>query len=251
MRFITKIYKYDSSKSDYRGEEYSKYLLIGDSDTDNLDDTLDTYEITLAGLNFREEFAPSTKFIIEKYQDTVSIENLIKTYNFIVKDDSVSQPIISDDTYFDHHLTLIEAGAEAQNRLVDNIAVTYKLQDVSLDLVPTFDTNNKINPAVTNAYVPASTENYGQNTGFAWRQYLLGHRFEWVFPTWYNVTLTNATYDSNGYLITDGNGESVMETSAAHNPTLQDWKNLLYNLQEKSKEAFLCVSLQELRNVYN
>ena len=66
-KIITKLYEYDSTQEEnnYRGTDYSQYILLGDSDIDNLDDTLDTVEITLAGLPFREEFAPSSKFIYE------------------------------------------------------------------------------------------------------------------------------------------------------------------------------------------
>ena len=229
-QFITKIYLYDSSQADYRGEDYSKYLMTGDSDIDNLDDTLDTYEMTLAGLSFREEFAPSTKFIIEKYQDEIAPENIIKTYNFIVKDDTVSQPIISDDTYFDHHLTLIEAGAEAQNRLVDNIAVTYKLQDVSIDVLPDYNTEQKMQKALTNS--PEFTPNREFNIYYSflahYRETDTGHRFVWEMPNYHNVSLTNAMYDSSGNLIVDENNDVQYETLTNHTPTWDDWNKFYY-----------------------
>lgn len=228
-RFITKVYLYDSSQSDYKGEDYSSHLLTGDSDIDNLDDTLDTYEMTLAGLNFREEFAPSSKFIIEKYQDEVSIENIVKTWNFIVKDDTVSQPIISDDTYFDHHLTLIECGAEAQNRLVDNIAVTYKLQDVSIDVLPTYNTKQKMQLALTNSpdFVPNRNFQTYYEVGFWYRETDIGHRFYWQFPS-RAITLTNPLYDSNGDLVLDGNGDIQYETLTNHIPSWSDWDKFYY-----------------------
>ena len=64
-KIITKLYEYDGNneQNNYRGLDYSQYILLGDGDVDNLDDTLDSVELTLVGLPFRDEFAPSSKFI--------------------------------------------------------------------------------------------------------------------------------------------------------------------------------------------
>lgn len=216
MKIITKIFKYDSSKTDYKGEDFSKYCLIGDMFQDNLDDTLDTYELTLAGLSFRQEFEPTTKFIIEKYLEDKGEITPYKSWHFIVSTDQVTQPILSDDNYFDHHLSLIEVGALAQKRLVDNISVTYKLKDVSLDQVPTYDTDLTIQMATRDGYINPSNylldgENYGENTGFMFHQWAVAHKFAWEMPDYYNVTLTN-----------DG-----VTTTAK--PSWNDWKKLKIN----------------------
>lgn len=195
-RIITKVYKYDSSKEnvEYKGEDFSKYILIGDEDKDNLDDTLDTYELTLTGLSFREEFDPTTKFIIEKYQEETddagnTTLTLWKSWHMCIKDDAVSQPILSDDNYFEHHLTLIEVAVEAQQRLVDNISVTYKLQDVTIDKEPTYGLNDTIQVSPINAQYNGTVENYGRHTGVGLQQYITGHKFVWVMPDYYNVNI--------------------------------------------------------------
>ena len=199
---ITRVYKYDSSKEStgYKGEDFSNYVLIGDSDNDNLDDTLDTYELTLTGLPFREEFDPTTKFIIEKWQESIAengekTTSLWKTWHLCVSDDAVSQPILSDDNYFDHHLTLIEAGVEAQQRLVDNISVTYKLQDVTIDKEPTYGLTDTIDVSPVDAVYTGDVEPYGHQLGFlgVTNQYVTGHKFTWVMPDYYNVTINGAS----------------------------------------------------------
>ena len=193
---ITKLYLYDSSQeaNNYRGTDYSQYVLLGDSDTDNLDDTLDTAEVTLAGLPFREEFAPTTKFILEKWQlenDELGnpVEVLYKDLHLEVSTDAVEQPIMSDDTYFNHCITFIEAGVEAQTRIVDDIAITYKLKDVSLQSTPNYDPDANAIKSLTNVETIPS-ENFGTNSGFFdWATRRIGHAFKWVMPDWYQVTI--------------------------------------------------------------
>ena len=199
-KIITKLYLYDSTQetNNYRGTDYSRYILLGDSDVDNLDDTLDTVELTLAGLPFREEFAPSTKFIYEKWYPQIDENEQVsyamwKDWHLCVSNDTVEQPIMSDNDYFNHRLSLTEASVEAQQRLVDNIAITYRLQDVSLESAPTYDVNaiaikNKIN--VENY----PSENFGDNSGLLdWRNRRIGHQFKWVMPDWYQVQIDGVT----------------------------------------------------------
>lgn len=192
-KIITKLYKYDSSQEEngYRGEDFSSYILIGDSNVDNLDDTMDTVELTLIGLPYREEISPKTKFIYEKYQDEVT-ETPDLSLHLCLDSDSVSQPIISDDTYFDHHLSLIEAEVDAQGRVVDNIAVTYRLQDVSLENRPTYDQDAVMfvrNRDLTEIQQSLYSEygSFGPNAND--RTNIVGHKFIWEMPNWYQVDL--------------------------------------------------------------
>ena len=196
---ITKLYKYDSSQENngYRGEDFSKYILQGGGDIDNLDDTLDTAEITLVGLPFREEFAPSTKFILEKWQEQIGADgnpvlNMWKDFHLVVSTDAVEQPILSDNSYFNHSLSLIEPSVEAQSRLVDNIAVTYRLKDVTLESKPTYDVNAKAIKNI-NSVNPIPPQNYGVSEGFIWDKYTIGHHFVWVMPNWYQVEINGVT----------------------------------------------------------
>lgn len=140
--FKLKLYKYDSSQENngYRGENLSRYVVQGNEFTEDITQVMDTTEITLTGLPTRESFAPETKFIADVYLfneiNEIKIENA--TRHLCVSQDVVSKPILSDDNYFDHHISFIEPSVVAEKRLVDNIAATFKLKDVSLQEIPAF-----------------------------------------------------------------------------------------------------------------
>lgn len=191
MGIIPKIYLYDSSRPDNKGVEFSDNILQGYSYSDHLDDTLDTFECTLAGLDFQEEFSPSTKFIIELYESVAFFDTLWRKLDMVVDNDTVTKPILSDGSYFDHHINFIECGVLAQKRLVDNISVTYKLKDVSLDILPTYDINEDASANFSNIEVPGV---FFKSLEEAWPlrvdfQSKIAHQFEWVFPDWYNVII--------------------------------------------------------------
>ena len=198
---VAKVYKYDSTQeaNGYKGEDFSKYAKLAYSSVDNLEDTLDTFSISLAGLPFRKEFAPKTKFIIELYDeitDPTTGETTLTLWNepfhLEVESDAVEQPIISDDTYFNHNLSLIEASVDTQTRLVDNIAVTYKLQDVTLEEQPTYDISLKTKLNLLDT--PSTSTQFDRDPYRGWnnfyKKYMIqGHKFEWVLPDWYTVNI--------------------------------------------------------------
>lgn len=201
---VAKVYKYDSTQEEngYKGEDFSKYAVLGYSSIDNLEDTLDTFSISLVGLPFRKEFAPKTKFIIELYDETIDPDTGEKSltlwnepFHLVVDSDVVEQPIISDDTYFTHNLSLIEPSVDTQSRLVDNISVTYKLQDVTLEEQPTYDIALEAVLKLTDT--PSTTTEFKREYETFWnatKKYMIqGHKFEWVLPYWYNVTIDGVT----------------------------------------------------------
>lgn len=188
-KMIAKLYIYDSTQeaNAYRGEDFSSYILQGDSDTDDLTEILDVVELTLTGLPFSEEFAPKTKFIYEKWEIIDGQEQMWKDWHLCVARDIVSQPILSNNSYFDHAITFNEASVDGQGRLVDNIAVTYRLKDVSLESQPTYNTEAKaISRFVNVEWTPSENFGYGGDGNFyAWLK--CGKQFKWVFPNWYTV----------------------------------------------------------------
>lgn len=131
----TKVYLYDSSQENngYRGQDFSKYVLQGNEETEDVKQELDTAEITLSGLSVQKEFDPETKFIVDILEtDVLGNDVIVSTKHWCVSRDVSTQPILSDDNYFDHHISFIEPSVVAQKRLVDNISTTYKLKDVTL-----------------------------------------------------------------------------------------------------------------------
>lgn len=149
--FTIKIYKYDSTKDGYRGEDFSRFLSQGQDVTEDITQILDTSEITLFGLTTKTAFEPETKFIV----DILENGTIVETIHRCVSRDIVNQPVLSDETYFDHHISLIEPSVVAQKRLVDNIASTYKLKDVSLEEVPAFPDTTATFDFVEKNFTPA------------------------------------------------------------------------------------------------
>lgn len=133
--FLTKLYKYDSTQeaNGYRGEDFTPYVLQSATFNEDITQELDTQEITLNGLPFSEEFAPETKFIADIVEQLPDQEIIYQTIHLCVSSDMVDKPILSDDNYYNHHIFFIEPSVVAQKRLVDNISVTYKLKDVTLE----------------------------------------------------------------------------------------------------------------------
>lgn len=223
-KIITRLYEYDSTQeaNEYRGKDYSKYILVGDADQDNLDDTLDSVALTLVGLPFRKEFSPKTKFIYEKWTTnaTGSVGRLFKSWHIEVDNDAVEQPIMSDNHYFNHSITFLEASIDAQGRLVDNIAVTYRLKDVNLNIAPTYDTEAKAIKTISNVeYTPSKNFQYSLNS---WNGVCVtGHNFKWVMPDWYQVTLNGVT----------------------KTPQWEDWDNIKLNVEIPLNDSFTSVDI--------
>ena len=177
-----KVYKYDSSQeaNGYRGVEYSANLLQGSETKEDITQELDTCEISLNGLSFQKEFDPQTKFIIDYYQDE-NDTNPVRTSHWVVQKDMVNQPILSDDNYFDHHISLIEPSVVAQQRLVDNISVTYKLKDVSLeekvsydpdtDATTVFNNNGKLENSLNFGLTEEGSTLLNQKKKYRWGKY--------------------------------------------------------------------------------
>lgn len=192
---LIKLYKYDAAKSadGYRGEDLTKYVLQGAKNHEDITQELDYSEITLLDYPDRKAFTPESRFVIDicygDYKtDTIPpnplpvvVEDfrISKTLHRIVKQDAVQLPVLSDQTLYRHNITFIEPSAIAQKRIVDNIAVTHKLKDVSLDTKTTYDLEEKngfvnntspINPAYAYgklAYQGGSFDYYGKRFQFS------------------------------------------------------------------------------------
>ena len=181
----TKLYLYDSSKADYKGTDYSANVLTGNSWTDDLTEVLDTAEVTLVGLPFSEEFAPTTKFIMELV-DTET-EQVVEILSLCVATDVVDQPILSDDTYFNHSITFNEASVIAQGRIVDDCSETFELKKVNLNSSSTYNPTAKAkldnNPTPETAVVARYEKKY--QIIKASETVCYKRKFEWRFTSDY------------------------------------------------------------------
>ena len=195
-RVYTRVYLYDQHSTNKKGTEYTKYLLMGDTVVDNLDDTIDTAEITLAKTPYQQEFDPTRKFIIEKWENvsqTSTPELILKeTFSWCVSEDIVEKSLLSEELY-DHHISLINPAVIAQKRLCDNMAVTYKLKDVNINVKPTYDPNATILINKPEVIGLGDGSQFGDHTWFLGRSYRIGHNFTWEMPTYYQLSLNGET----------------------------------------------------------
>lgn len=179
------------------GVDYSSSVLLAHDWTDNLDDTINTANITLAGLSFQKEFAPSTSatMILQEYSEETIINS--KIISWVIGSDIVEKKILSSETYYDHHIVLKEPNVIAQQRVCDNMAVTYKLRDVfsphrgSTAEIPlsSQEYRREKNIAPTHDFHPFKFDIVA--TGSAY----IGHKFEWIMPTWYTLTYADGTVE--------------------------------------------------------
>jgi len=183
----TKVYLYDSSKSDYKGTDYSANVLTGNGWADDLTETLDVAELTLVGLTFSEEFDPTTRFIVELWDTSINDEQPYETLSLAVAEDVVSQPILSDDHYFNHAITFNEASVIAQGRVVDNCSETFELKDVNINdesvYNPSAMAEGKNKPSATSDAVCSYTE--ATNLFRHQETITYKRKFRWVFTEEY------------------------------------------------------------------
>ena len=177
---VLKLYKYDRTKASdgYRGTDLTEYVLQGGHNHEDITQEMDYSEITLLGYPSGVAFTPESKFIIDicegDYKTSVVPPStvpqitedfrIIETLHRIVKEDAVQLPVLSDEKYYKHTITFIEPSVVAQKRLVDNIAVTYKLKDVNLDTKTTYILDTK-SGFVNNTNVFTPQYDFGDDIG--------------------------------------------------------------------------------------
>lgn len=120
-------------KNGHKSAEYTGYVVAPIFLEDKLDETLDSGEIILKNMPTasRGAFPPKTKIRLERYT-TENYTDTPKTWDMVVDHDDVEE-YESCPEICTHRVFLIEASVVAQGMHVDNIALTYELQDVTLN----------------------------------------------------------------------------------------------------------------------
>ena len=131
-----------------KSTEYTDYLTAPIFIEDRLDETLDTGEIVLKSMPIETKaaFPPKTKIRLERYL-TENHTDTPKTWDMVVDHDDVEEYEGCADICT-HRISLIEASVIAQGMHVDNIALTYELQDVTLNY-KTIQNNDEMVQATT------------------------------------------------------------------------------------------------------
>ncbi len=130
QNYYWKVYLWKDGK---RGDDLTKYVMAPIFLEDKLDETLDTGEIILKRMpiSTKTAYPPKTKFRIECYLDKEHTQQL-DHWDMVVEHDDVEEYVGCPDICT-HRIHLIEASVIAQGMHVDNIALTYELQDVDLN----------------------------------------------------------------------------------------------------------------------
>lgn len=142
MKYKWRISKLSSKKENGNAivvaEDYSNNCCAPIYYEDRLDETLDTGEIILENMPIttKKAFPPKTKIRIERLDGTTN--EVLETYDMVVDHDDVEE-YVGVPTYCTHRIHLIEPSVIAQGMHVDNIALTYELNDVDLNYKTTKD----------------------------------------------------------------------------------------------------------------
>lgn len=127
-----------------KSTEYTKYVVAPIFIEDKLDETLDSGEVILKAMpiSTRNAFPPKTKFRLERYINE-DYSGSQKTWDFVVEHDDVEEYVGCPDICT-HRINLIEASVVSQGMHVDNIALTYELQDVNLNYRTTQESGDPV-----------------------------------------------------------------------------------------------------------
>lgn len=139
MEYHYKLYLWEDG---HKTVEYTKYLTCPIFYEDRLNEEIDTGELVLDGVTFGNCFAPKTKFRLERFAKN-NQEHPIKTWDFVVDHDDVEDYVDAPGIYC-HRISIIEPSVIAQGIHIDNISLTYELQDVTLNYKTYSSDNTKV-----------------------------------------------------------------------------------------------------------
>lgn len=130
MRYFWRVFLWENGRKSTEFTDYTNAPIFLE---DRLDETLDSGELILMGMpiSTKAAFPPKTKFRIERYTNA-EFTGKPRKWDMIVEHDDVEE-YTGCPELCTHRVNLIEASAVAQGMHVDNIALTYELQDVDLN----------------------------------------------------------------------------------------------------------------------
>lgn len=127
-------YKLFIWKNGKKETDLTNYLLAPIFLEDRLNEELSTGEVILDAVPrelYPIPFAPKTKMRIERYRDK-DFKDRLKYWDMVIEHDDIEE-YTGCPQYLCHRIHLIEPSVIAQGMHVDNIALTYELQDVTTE----------------------------------------------------------------------------------------------------------------------
>lgn len=142
MNYYYKLFLWQKGQ---KSTDFTKYLSFPIFYEDRLNEQMDTAEVILENMPIKakEEFPPKTKFRIERYMKE-DYSDTPKVWDLVVEHDDVEEYSGCPELCC-HRIHLIEPSAVTQGMHVDNIALTYELQDVTLNY-RTYNTSSELSP---------------------------------------------------------------------------------------------------------
>lgn len=216
MRYYYKLFLWENGK---KSEDLTKYLTMPIFIEDRLNEELDTGEVVLdlVPITKKAPYAPKTKMRIERYTKK-DFSDTPKTWDFVVDHDDVEE-YAGEPRICCHRISLIEPSVIAQNIHVDNIALTYELQDVTTNYKTYSSDSTKIVPNI-------------QNGGYSQPIHIKNYDNEYITTGLDSIMETDATFSNSYAYIWD-------------EESMTNFKNLSLNL-EISNEHIIKFNIPEL-----
>lgn len=181
MKYFYRVFLWENGG---KSVDYTEYLLMPVFIEDHLDETLDEGEIMLDSMpiSSKNAFPPKTKFRIERYTSS-DFSGEPKTFDMVVEHDDVEE-YAGCPNICCHRIYLQEVSVIAQGMHIDNVALTYELQDVALNYKTIRDDTTPIGDsckAIPGGYQQAirQTDNIGYSQAGEQRYFRNSYRYVW------------------------------------------------------------------------
>lgn len=158
-------------KNGTKAEELTQYMVVPFFHEGCLNQTINTAEVILdcMPIESKKAFPPKTKFRVERYT-TSDFSDSPKIFDLMVQDDNVEEYVGCPEICC-HRIDMISPSVAAQGMHVDNISLTYELQDATLNYKTTRSDNTPVSVSINNG---GSSQAGHSNESFSWPDILEG-----------------------------------------------------------------------------
>ena len=162
MQYYWRIWLWENGA---KSEELTKYMVVPFFHEGCLNQTINTAEVILdcMPIETKKAFPPKTKFRVERYT-TSDFSDSPKIFDLVVQDDNVEEYVGCPEICC-HRIDMISPSVAAQGMHVDNISLTYELQDATLNYKTTRSDNTRVAVSINNG---GSQQPERQTDSFSW-----------------------------------------------------------------------------------
>lgn len=168
MQYYWRIWLWENGA---KAEELTQYMVVPFFHEGCLNQTINTAEVILdcMPIESKKAFPPKTKFRVERYT-TADFSDSPKIFDLMVQDDNVEEYVGCPEICC-HRIDMISPSVAAQGMHVDNISLTYELQDATLNYKTTRSDNTPVSVSINNG---GSSQAGHSNESFSWPDILEG-----------------------------------------------------------------------------